>query len=46
MRPMLMEFVTDADDQGLAMEVDDVDTPEIFCEGVVASENFDDFDID
>ncbi|PPE02769.1 hypothetical protein GOBAR_DD00184 [Gossypium barbadense] len=30
MRPMPMEFVTDLDDQGSAMEVDDVDTPEIF----------------
>nr|KJB10820.1 hypothetical protein B456_001G226800 [Gossypium raimondii] len=34
MRPMPMEFVTDPDDQGSAMEVDDVDTPEIFSEGV------------
>nr|KJB76114.1 hypothetical protein B456_012G072500 [Gossypium raimondii] len=39
MRPMLMEFVTDPDDQGSAMEVDDVDTPEIFGEGVIASDN-------
>ncbi|KAH1096461.1 hypothetical protein J1N35_013382 [Gossypium stocksii] len=39
MRPMPMEFVTDPDDQGSAMEVDDVDTPEIFGEGVIASDN-------
>ncbi|TYI97616.1 hypothetical protein E1A91_D01G155000v1 [Gossypium mustelinum] len=30
-----MEFVTDPDDQGSAMAVDDVDTPEIFGEGVI-----------
>ncbi|MBA0655835.1 hypothetical protein Goklo_008259 [Gossypium klotzschianum] len=39
MRPMPMEFVKDPDDQGLSMEVDDVDTPEIFGEDVVASDN-------
>ncbi|KAB2004607.1 hypothetical protein ERO13_D11G199000v2 [Gossypium hirsutum] len=39
MRPMPVEFVTDTDDQGSAMEVDDVDTPEIFGEGVIASDN-------
>nr|KJB11794.1 hypothetical protein B456_002G1730002 [Gossypium raimondii] len=37
MRPTPMEFVRDADDQGSAMEVDGVDTPEIFREGVIAS---------
>ncbi|KAK8278535.1 hypothetical protein V6Z11_D09G048200 [Gossypium hirsutum] len=46
MRLMPMEFVTDPDVQGSAMEVDDVDTPEIFDEGVVASDNFDDSNID
>ncbi|XP_052480110.1 uncharacterized protein LOC105804340 isoform X2 [Gossypium raimondii] len=46
MRPMPMEFVTDPDDQGSAMKVDDVDTPEIFGEGVVASNDFDDSGID
>ncbi|KAK8276167.1 hypothetical protein V6Z12_D10G182400 [Gossypium hirsutum] len=46
MRAMPMEFVTDPDDQGSAMEVDDVDTPEIFGEGVVAFDDFDDSDID
>ncbi|TYH79495.1 hypothetical protein E1A91_D03G066500v1 [Gossypium mustelinum] len=34
MRPMPMEFVTDPDDQGSAIEVDDVDTPKIFGEVV------------
>ncbi|MFQ6662319.1 hypothetical protein Gotur_030185 [Gossypium turneri] len=35
-----MEFVTDPDDQGSAMEVDDVDTPEIFGEGVIVPLTF------
>ncbi|KAB2025008.1 hypothetical protein ES319_D06G124400v1 [Gossypium barbadense] len=39
MRPMPMELVTDPDDQGSAMEVDDVDTPEIFDEGIITSDN-------
>ncbi|XP_012478501.1 small acidic protein 1 isoform X2 [Gossypium raimondii] len=39
MRPMPMEFVRDPDDQGSAMEVDGVNTPEIFDEGVIASDN-------
>ncbi|KAG4126145.1 hypothetical protein ERO13_D10G139400v2 [Gossypium hirsutum] len=39
MRPTPMEFVRDPDDQGLAMEVNGVDTPEIFGEGVIASNN-------
>ncbi|KAB2045505.1 hypothetical protein ES319_D01G166500v1 [Gossypium barbadense] len=39
MRPTLMEFVRDADDKGPAIEVDGVDTPEIFGEGVIASDN-------
>ncbi|KAB2031890.1 hypothetical protein ERO13_D05G314750v2 [Gossypium hirsutum] len=39
MRPTPMEFVRDADNQGSAMEVDGVDTPEIFGEGVIASDN-------
>ncbi|MFQ6671041.1 hypothetical protein Gotur_035715 [Gossypium turneri] len=34
-----MEFVTGLDDQGSSMEVDDVDTPEIFSEGVIDSDN-------
>ncbi|KAK8305494.1 hypothetical protein V6Z11_D03G066500 [Gossypium hirsutum] len=46
MRPMPMEFLTDPDDQGSAIEVDDVDTPKIFGEVVVASDDFDDSDID
>ncbi|KAB2041347.1 hypothetical protein ERO13_D02G123800v2 [Gossypium hirsutum] len=39
MRPTPMEFVRDPDDQGSAMEVNGVDTPEIFDEGVIASDN-------
>ncbi|MFQ6620098.1 hypothetical protein Gotur_001087 [Gossypium turneri] len=39
MRPMPMEFMTDPNDQGSTMEVDDVDTPEIFGEGVITSDN-------
>ncbi|TYI50093.1 hypothetical protein E1A91_D12G078000v1 [Gossypium mustelinum] len=39
MRLMPMEFVKDPDDQGSSMEVDDVDMPEIFGEGVVGSDN-------
>ncbi|TYH49456.1 hypothetical protein ES332_D10G138000v1 [Gossypium tomentosum] len=35
-----MEFVTDPDDQGSAMEVDNVDTPEIFGEGVIVPLTF------
>ncbi|KAG4154416.1 hypothetical protein ERO13_D03G055966v2 [Gossypium hirsutum] len=35
-----MEFVTDPDDQGSAMEVDVVDTPEIFGEGVIVPLTF------
>ncbi|KAK8314134.1 hypothetical protein V6Z11_D01G153600 [Gossypium hirsutum] len=35
-----MEFVTDPDDQGSAMAVDDVDTPEIFGEGVIVPLTF------
>ncbi|MBA0678385.1 hypothetical protein Goari_019737 [Gossypium aridum] len=36
MRPMPTEFVTDLDGQGSSMEADDVVTPEIFSEGVIA----------
>ncbi|KAK8289422.1 hypothetical protein E1A91_D07G195200v1 [Gossypium mustelinum] len=39
MRPMPMEFMTDPNDQGSAMKVDDVDTLEIFDEGVIAFDN-------
>nr|KJB53370.1 hypothetical protein B456_009G3363001 [Gossypium raimondii]KJB53371.1 hypothetical protein B456_009G3363001 [Gossypium raimondii]KJB53372.1 hypothetical protein B456_009G3363001 [Gossypium raimondii]KJB53373.1 hypothetical protein B456_009G3363001 [Gossypium raimondii]KJB53374.1 hypothetical protein B456_009G3363001 [Gossypium raimondii] len=39
MRPTPMEFVRDTDDKGSAMEVDGVDTPEIFGEGAIASDN-------
>nr|KJB19460.1 hypothetical protein B456_003G103700 [Gossypium raimondii] len=39
MRPMPMEFVMDLDGQGSSMEADDVVTPEIFGEGVIAFDN-------
>ncbi|XVF38565.1 hypothetical protein REPUB_Repub20aG0113100 [Reevesia pubescens] len=39
MRPMPMEFMVDPDDQGSAMEVDDVDPLEIFGEGAISVDN-------
>ncbi|XP_039072148.1 small acidic protein 1-like [Hibiscus syriacus] len=39
MRPMPMEYVTDPDDQGSAMEVDDVDSIDILGEGVMGTDN-------
>ncbi|EOY06251.1 hypothetical protein QUC31_016367 [Theobroma cacao] len=39
MRPMPMEFMVDPDDQGSAMEVDDVDPLEIFGEGSIPVDN-------
>ncbi|XVE65731.1 hypothetical protein DITRI_Ditri08aG0022800 [Diplodiscus trichospermus] len=39
MRPMPMEFMVDPDDQGSAMEVDDVDPLEIFGEGAISIDN-------
>ncbi|GKV39128.1 hypothetical protein SLEP1_g46941 [Rubroshorea leprosula] len=39
MRPMPMDFLGDPDDQGSAMEVDDVDPLEIFGEGVISIDN-------
>ncbi|KAK8571954.1 hypothetical protein V6N13_047582 [Hibiscus sabdariffa] len=39
MRPMPMEYVTDPDDQGSAMEVDDVDSFDLLGEGVIGTDN-------
>ncbi|KAK8548695.1 hypothetical protein V6N13_054526 [Hibiscus sabdariffa] len=37
--PMPMEYVTDPDDQGSAMEVDDVDSFDLLGEGVIGTDN-------
>ncbi|KAE8670420.1 beta-amylase 1 [Hibiscus syriacus] len=39
MRPIPMEFVVDQDDQGSAMEVDDVEQLEICGESAISFEN-------
>ncbi|XP_022728537.1 small acidic protein 1-like [Durio zibethinus] len=39
MRPTPMEFMVDPDDQGSAMEVDDVDPLEMFGEGGISIDN-------
>ncbi|XVF06671.1 hypothetical protein REPUB_Repub06bG0070200 [Reevesia pubescens] len=39
MRQMPMELMVDPDDQGSAMEVDDVDPLEIFSEGTISIDN-------